>query len=88
MTTYYINIRENNETETAMFTKENTETLWDVVLEVMEGLGFKPFTDEKFQRINFNEDGICLWEDTLNNGMGLWTLEYKWHGTEMKLHTI
>ncbi len=88
MATYYINIHENNETETAMFTKENAEELWSVVMEVMEGLGFQVYVDEKFQRVNFHQGGLCLWEDTLNQGVGLWGLEYHWDGNQMELYAI
>lgn len=88
MTTYYINIHENNEIETVTFDKANHENLWDVVLEVMESYGFTTFPHNESQKENFLNDCVSFWEDTLNGG-NLWTLEYEWTSDNiMELYTM
>lgn len=88
MTTYYINIHENNEIETVTFDKANHENLWDVVLEVMESYGFTIFPHNESQKENFLNDCVSFWEDTLNGG-NLWTLEYEWTSDNiMELYTM
>lgn len=88
MKTYNIHITENNETETATFTMEENENLYEVVQEVLEGLGFKPYFATNLQKIRFYCDSITLWEDTLNNSIALWTLESDMESNTFKLYTI
>lgn len=88
MTNYYINIHENNETETAMFAKAEYENLWGVVVEVMNSYGFIPYPNPETQQNNFYADSVTFWQDTLNDG-SLWTLEYEWTSdNKMELYTM
>lgn len=88
MTTYTIIIKEDGNTETATFNVAPQENLFDVVLEVLSGLGFKPFLDKENQQVDFAYEPHTFWEDILYDSIGLWTLKRDFRTTEMILSTI